>query len=112
MDSNACKNNGFITELQQTLPDNQNLTFPDSCTMTSGAICAIVATVLWFAAAVAALKVDPPERSPITVQTEEVTYTKTKNPDGTEVVSENVVKGTPVVVGQGGQEAEKGEQAA
>ncbi len=75
--------------------------------MGPGATCTIVATILWFLAALAAIKVDPPKRSPITTETQDVTYTKTTGADGAAVVSENVVKGTPVVVGQEGQEVEQ-----
>ena len=66
--------------------------------MAVGGKCNIAATVLWFLAAIAAFKVEPPQREPITTQTQDVTYTKTTNPDGTVVVTENVVKGTPVEV--------------
>lgn len=64
-----------------------------------GGKCSIASTVLWFLAAVAAFTVEPPEREPITTQTQDVTYTKTINPDGTEVVTENIIKGEPVAVG-------------
>ena len=64
-----------------------------------GGKCSIVSTVLWFLAAVAAFTVEPPKREPVTIQTQDVTYTKTTNPDGTEVVTENIVKGEPVTVG-------------
>lgn len=101
LDSNACHNNSLITLLQEQTPDI-NLTFQSSCTMASGAKCTISATVMWFVAAIAALKVEPPERSPITVEAHDVTYTKTTGVDGAAMVSETVVKGEPVAVG--GQE--------
>jgi len=104
LDSNAC--NSVMTTLQDQTQD-VNLTFPSSCAMAAGAKCAIAATVMWFVAAIAALKVDPPERSPITVETHDVTYTKTTGADGAAMVSENVVKGEPIAVG--GQE--KAEEA-
>lgn len=106
LDSNACHDNDLLTDLKEALP-NANLTFPSSCSMAAGAKCSIAATVLWFLAAIAAVKVDPPQRSPVTVETQDVTYTKTTGEDGIAVVSENVVKGDPVVVG----EQEEAEQA-
>jgi hypothetical protein len=78
------------------------LTFNDECVMAAGGKCSIASTVLWFLAAVAAFKVEPPKREPVTTQTQDVTYTKTTNPDGTVVVTENVVKGEPVEVGAQG----------
>jgi hypothetical protein len=98
LNSEACHNNSITEELEQEMPFI-NLTFEDSCVLAAGGKCAIAATVLWFLAALSALKVDPPKRTPITTQTHDVTYTKTTNPDGTTVISENVVKGEPVVVG-------------
>lgn len=106
LDSNACHNNSLLTSLQELTPET-NLTFQSSCSMAAGAKCTIAATVLWFFAAIAALKVDPPQRSPITTETQDVTYTKTTGAGGAAVVSENVVKGEPVAVG----EQEKVEQA-
>lgn len=98
LDSNACNNNSLIAGLQEQLP-NSSLSFQSSCSMAAGAKCSIAATVLWFVAAVAAMKVDPPQRSPITTQTHDVTYTRTTAADGTTIVTENVVKGDPVVAG-------------
>lgn len=98
LDSNLCHNNLLIGQLQQQLPDT-TVTFESSCSMATGAKCTIAATVLWFLAAIAALKVEPPTRSPITTQTHDVTYTKTTGPDGAAVVSENVVQGEPVPFG-------------
>lgn len=95
LESQACQNSNLIPFLESST----SLTFNDDCVMAAGGQCSIVATVLWFLAAVAAFKVDPPKRKPITTQTQDVTYTKTSNPDGTEVVTENVVKGTPVEAG-------------
>jgi len=104
LDSNACHNNLMISELQQQVTGNVNVTFPSSCSMAEGAKCAIAGTVLWFVAAIVVLKVDPPERSPITQETQDVTYTQTTGADGTAVVSETFVKGEPVVVGVGKEE--------
>lgn len=94
MDSEACHN----SRLAQSLETSTSLTFNDTCAISSGGKCSIAATVLWFLAAVTAFKVQPPKREPVTTQTQDVTYTKTTNPDGTVVVTENVVKGEPVQV--------------
>ena len=85
--------------MTQSLESSTALTFDDECVMAAGGKCSIAATILWFLAAVAAFKVEPPKREPITTQTQDVTYTKTTNQDGTVVVTENVVKGEPVQVG-------------
>ena len=112
LDSKACHDNSLIPALQQQASDlGVDLTYATSCTMGAGAKCSIAGTVLWFMAAIAAMKVDPPVRPPITVENHTVTYTKTTGADGTTIVSENVVKGSPVVVGGGQQqEQEKVEQ--
>ncbi len=69
--------------------------------MGQGAKCAIAATVFWFAAGVAALKVEPPKRAAITQQSQDVTYTRTVGEDGTTVLEEHVVKGEAVPVSGG-----------
>jgi len=98
LNSNACLSNSLMSDLQQqsALAD---FTFPASCSMGVGAKCTIAATVMWFVAALAALVVEPPLRNQITTETHEVTYTKTTGPDGTAVVSETVVKGDAVPMG-------------
>ena len=107
IDSKACHDNSLIPTLQQQASDlGVDLTYATSCTMGAGAKCSIAATVLWFMAAIAAMKVDPPVRPPITVENQTVTYTKTTGADGTTIVSENVVKGTPIVVGGAQQQDE------
>ncbi|KAL7542302.1 hypothetical protein ACHAWF_009896 [Thalassiosira exigua] len=106
LNSNACKNNNILVELQQTVPEG-TLAFSSSCSLASGAKCAIAATVMWLVAAIAAIKVEPPQRSPITVETQEVTYTKTTGADGMAVVAENVVKGQPLPVGEQGNAEEQ-----
>mmetsp|Transcript_24847 Transcript_24847/g.42571 ORF Transcript_24847/g.42571 Transcript_24847/m.42571 type:complete len:262 (-) Transcript_24847:341-1126(-) len=112
LDSNACHNNTLMKNIQEN--DNEdngaNVTYSSSCSMAAGARCAIAATVFWFLAAVAALKVDPPVRDPITVETHAVTFTKTTGPDGTTMVSENVVKGQPISVGEQHKNIENVEQ--
>eukprot|EP00804_Cyclotella_cryptica_P024263 CCRYP_012543-RA/>CCRYP_012543-RA protein AED:0.32 eAED:0.32 QI:243/1/1/1/1/1/3/1091/255 len=111
LDSEACHNNSLTAALEQEI-SLINLTFEDSCVLAAGGKCAIAATILWFLAALSAFKVDPPKRSPVTTQTHDVTYTKTTNPDGTTVISENVVKGEPVVVGAPQANAESAEVEA
>jgi hypothetical protein len=101
LDSNACNNNSMMMEI---FTSTALVTFPNTCTMGPGAKCTIAATVLWFAAAIAACKTEPRQRKPITTETHDVTYTRTTGADGTAVVSEAVVKGEPVPLG--------GEQAA
>lgn len=103
--SDACRDDGLATALLEGRSDSDApgaTALPSSCSMASGAGCAIAATVLWVLAAIAAWRVDPPARAPLTVQTQTVTYTKTVGADGAEMVSEVVVKGEPVAVGGGG----------
>ena len=66
--------------------------------MAGGGKASIAAIVIWFLAALAALKVEPPQRESIAVESHDVTYTKNQQADGTQVVTETVVKGTPVPV--------------
>lgn len=87
LDSNACHNNPLMSGLQAQIP-NSRLTFPSSCSMAAGAKCAIAGTVLWFVAAIAALKLDPPERSPNTQETQDVAYTRYTGTDTTPLISE------------------------
>ena len=56
LDSNVCKNNALIQELEQSFPHIQ---FDDTCSMSRGAKCTIAATVLWFVAGVIFVKVHP-----------------------------------------------------
>ncbi|KAL7553910.1 hypothetical protein ACHAWF_017262 [Thalassiosira exigua] len=98
LNSNACHNNNLLGMVQKQVPD-ASLAFPSSCSMAYGAKCAIAATVMWFVTAIAAITVEPPQRGPVTVQTHDVTYTRTTGADGTTMVTENVVKGQPVPVG-------------
>ena len=98
LDSSACHNNSLIPLLQEELP-HANLTFQESCSMAAGANCAIAGTVLFFVAAIAALKVDPPTRGPLTQETQDVTYTRITGEDGAATVSETVLQGEPVPVG-------------
>ncbi len=101
MTSNACYNNGMVELTATTLQNsviNFSGEFPTKCEMAGGAKATIAAVVLWFLAALAALKVEPPQRDMISVERHDVTYTKNKQPDGTQIVTEMVVKGAPVPV--------------
>mmetsp|Transcript_27627 Transcript_27627/g.39556 ORF Transcript_27627/g.39556 Transcript_27627/m.39556 type:complete len:262 (-) Transcript_27627:133-918(-) len=115
MTSNACYNNGMVELTATTLQNSViNFTgeFPDECEMAGGAKASIAAVVLWFLAALAALKVEPPQRNPITVESHDVTYTKNKQADGTQVVTEMVVKGTPVPVDAANNSSEAVQEGA
>ena len=102
--SNACNNNGMVgltASALTNLPVNFSGEFPSTCTIASGGKSTIAATVLWFMAALTALHVDPTlsdRNITITVESQNVTYTKNKQADGTDVVTEMVVKGEPVPV--------------
>ena len=102
MTSNACYNNGMVgltaTTLKNSLLIDFSGEFPSSCVMAGGGKASIAAIVIWFLAALAALKVEPPQRESIAVESHDVTYTKNQQVDGTQVVTETVVKGTPVPV--------------
>jgi hypothetical protein len=97
LDSNACNNNIYIEKVKQLMPA-VNLQFEDTCSMGSGAKCAIAATAMWFVTGMVSLKVNPPQHDPVMVETHDVTYTQTINPeDGTALVTETVVTGEPTV---------------
>lgn len=92
--SNGCVNNEFLEIVDEAYP---NVTFSDNCQMAWGAKSAIASSVLWFVAGVTMFIIDPPtkpERGPPETQT--VTYTKTAQPDGTEVVTSETVKGKAI----------------
>ena len=114
LNSTACHDNNLIGTLSEQAANsalNVELNFPESCSMGPGANCTIAAVVLWFVAGVASIRANPPESEPITTQTHDVTYTKTTGEDGGAVVSETVIKGTPVPVGQQAAAKEEVEQA-
>jgi len=52
LDSNACKNNSVIQEISDTT-FREDVTFPDTCSISTGAKCIIAATVFWGLAAFA-----------------------------------------------------------
>uniref|UniRef100_A0A7S4ILA9 Uncharacterized protein n=1 Tax=Odontella aurita TaxID=265563 RepID=A0A7S4ILA9_9STRA len=92
--SEGCLNNEFTGYIEELYP---NITADDSCSMAWGAKTAIAATCCWFVAGVSMFVIDAPtrpERGPPETQT--VTYTKTTQPDGTEVITSDVVKGKAV----------------
>lgn len=91
LDSSACKNNSYVNDLENTA----GATFEDECSMALGARSNIASTCLWFVAGALMLCImKPPQRPPREpAETQTVTYTKTEQPDGTQVVTEEVVKG-------------------
>lgn len=54
LDGNACKNNGVIEAISST-PLRDDVMFPETCTVSSGARCSMVATVFWGLAAFASV---------------------------------------------------------
>ena len=88
--SNACTNNGMVN-----VTGSQADLYSDKCIFYWGTRLNITSVVFWFVAGVLMLTVIPapvrPEAPPPETQT--VTYTKTEEPDGTQVVTENTVKG-------------------
>lgn len=99
LNSNACHDNALLESLNAQLP-NVDLTFQSSCSMGPGAKCAIAGTVLWFVAAVLSMRAGaPPPADPLTTRAQDVTYTRTTGPDGTPLLSEQVVHGEPVAAG-------------
>lgn len=56
LNSNACKNNILIQELNQKVPE---LHMQETCSISKGAKCTIAATVLWFVTAVSACYLHP-----------------------------------------------------
>lgn len=89
LESNICKNNQFLSKAL----------YESKCEWDWGFKLNITSVVFWFLAGVLMIGVIPspvrPERPPAETQT--VTYSQGKQPDGTTVVAEtNVVKGTYV----------------
>ena len=107
LNSKACHNNDLvasITESTYTSSGNIDFDFPSSCSIGPSGSCTIAATIFYFLAGLACFKVQPAVRPPITTETHDVTYTKTAGADGTTLVTETVVKGEPVPVGEQQQE--------
>ena len=105
LNSEACHNNNLVTSFtESTSTSSGNNDFPSSCSMGPSGSCTIAATIFWFLAGLACFKVQPAVRPPIATETHDVTYTKTTGADGTTLVTETVVKGEPVPVGEQQQE--------
>ena len=107
LDSNACKNNIVVDNLEaQFNSENSNqLQFNETCSMGQGAKCAIAATIFWFVAGVAAMKVKPQDREPNLQQTHDAPMKSVNDEKGKAVELDNVIEGEPAVVGQGAGEA-------
>jgi hypothetical protein len=71
----------------------------EECTWSSGMTCNVLALIGWFATGVLMLVIGAPERTPVEPpQTQQVTYERTVNPDGSVTVTQtNVIKGTAIV---------------
>jgi len=96
--SSACTDNPILELQMSTISDVAGgAVFNETCDMHWGAKCNIAATILWFLAGVSMFKIDPPTRPPRPPpETQTVTYTKTTQADGAQVVTKNVVKGVAV----------------
>jgi hypothetical protein len=110
LDSNGCKDNSYVKGLEDAL----SASFEDECSMEWGARSNIASTCLWFVAGALMLCVmkAPTRPEPEPAGTQTVTYTKSEQPDGTEIVTEEVVKGqyvegNPQVKPERGVDAEK-----
>jgi hypothetical protein len=94
--SNACKDNGLVDLLSQ-----DGIDYNQVCSFAWGTKVNIAAVVFWFVAGVTMLTlVKPPTRPEHPTETQTVTYTQTEQPDGTKVVTEEVVKGEYVEPGK------------
>lgn len=99
MGSNACTDNPILAGQMSAISEvaGGSGDFTETCALHWGANCTIAATVLWFLAGVSMFKIDAPTRPPRPPpETQTVTYTKTTQADGTELVTQNVVKGVAV----------------
>jgi len=95
--SNACSDNPILASQLGSIQNGNVAEFTDSCAMHWGAKCNIAATILWFLAGVSMFKIEAPTRpARPPPETQTVTYQKTTQTDGTEVVTKNVVKGVAV----------------
>jgi len=99
--SNACSDNPILASQLGSIQNGNVAEFTDSCAMHWGAKCNIAATILWFLAGVSMFKIEAPTRpARPPPETQTVTYQKTTQTDGTEVVTKNVVKGVAVATEQ------------
>jgi hypothetical protein len=114
--SSACSENPILsaaptsTNSQNAGGTIANSAYKSTCTWGAGSNANVVAVVLWFLTGVAMLVVGVPVRPPPEpVETQEVTYEKTTNPeDGTVFVTKTgIVKGTAVPFNQEPEAAEK-----
>lgn len=105
LQSNACSVNPLLAEAPPGLVGQFawetfiKTSYKSQCSWDAGSTTNVVAVVLWFLTGLAMLAVGVPTREPPgPVETQEVTYEKTVNPeDGTMYVAETgVVKGTAV----------------
>lgn len=87
--SNACKNNDIVNLIAQ-----EDTSYDQECSFAWGTKIIIAAVICWFMAGVLMLTaIPPPTRPEHPVETQTVTYTQTEQPDGTKVITEDVVKG-------------------
>jgi hypothetical protein len=87
--SNACTNNELVASLAQ-----DGIEYSQECSFAWGTKINIAAVVFWLVAGVSMLTlVKPPTRPERPTETQTVTYTQTEQPDGTKVITEEVVKG-------------------
>lgn len=94
LNSDGCLNNEFTAFIEGLYP---NVTADDTCSMAWGAKTAIAATACWFVAGVSMFAIDAPTKPELPPpETQTVTYTKTTQQDGTEVINSDVVKGRAV----------------
>jgi hypothetical protein len=89
LSSNACNDNELIGVLAQ-----DGFGYKEECSFAWGTKINIAAVVFWLVAGVTMLTlIKPPTRPEHPPETQAVTYTQTEQPDGTKVVTEEVVKG-------------------
>jgi len=91
--SDGCLNNQFADLFE----DDPGVLITDTCSLAWGGKAAIASAVLWFVAGASMFVIDAPtrpERGPPETQT--VTYTKKTQPDGTEIITSEIVRGKPV----------------
>uniref|UniRef100_A0A7R9WIY7 Uncharacterized protein n=1 Tax=Pseudictyota dubia TaxID=2749911 RepID=A0A7R9WIY7_9STRA len=92
--SNGCLDNEFTALIEGLYPE---IITDDTCSMAWGAKTAIAATVCWFVAGASMFVIPAPtKKEPGPPETQTVTYTKTTQSDGTQVVTADVVKGKAV----------------
>jgi len=97
LQSSACSDNPLYASGAQSDAMTEQY-YKDECTWDKGMSWNVAATILWFLTGVSMVIIGAPvrpERPP--PETQQVTYQKTTNPDGTTTVAEvGVVKGTSI----------------